>query len=117
VLLAQPGFNVIATANIRDRGMHEMSSALKRQFNFETVDPIRDPVAGQTDGGYASDPHANIDCQYVSPAVRAAGVAYNGRLRPLDAAVRCMTSRLWLAGAAYRDAAGVPSSSPAPPGV
>lgn len=42
VLLAQKGFNVIATANIRDRGVHEMSSALKRRFNFETVHPIAD---------------------------------------------------------------------------
>jgi MoxR-like ATPase len=42
VLLAAPGFNVIGTANIRDRGVHEMSSALKRRFNFETVQPIRD---------------------------------------------------------------------------
>src|SRR5690348_12177807 len=42
VLLAAPGFNVIATANIRDRGVHEMSSALKRRFNFETVHPIRE---------------------------------------------------------------------------
>lgn len=42
VLLGKPGFNVIATANIRDRGVHEMSSALKRRFNFETVHPIRD---------------------------------------------------------------------------
>ncbi|MBE9140258.1 AAA family ATPase [Nodosilinea sp. LEGE 07088] len=40
VLLAQKGFNVIATANIRDRGVNEMSSALKRRFNFETVHPI-----------------------------------------------------------------------------
>ena len=40
VLMAQPGFNIIATANIRDRGVHEMSSALKRRFNFETVHPI-----------------------------------------------------------------------------
>ena len=40
VLFAAPGFNVIATANIRDRGVHEMSSALKRRFNFETVKPI-----------------------------------------------------------------------------
>ena len=39
---AQRGFNVIATANLRDRGVHEMSSALKRRFNFETVRPIRD---------------------------------------------------------------------------
>ena len=36
----RPGFNVIATANIRDRGVHEMSAALKRRFNFETVFPI-----------------------------------------------------------------------------
>ena len=40
---AVPGFNVIATANLRDRGVHEMSSALKRRFNFETVHPIADP--------------------------------------------------------------------------
>ncbi|MES2889405.1 MAG: AAA family ATPase [Pseudomonadota bacterium] len=42
-LFAQRGFNLIATANLRDRGVHEMSSALKRRFNFETVQPIRDP--------------------------------------------------------------------------
>ena len=30
---AQRGFNVIATANNRDRGVNEMSSALKRRFN------------------------------------------------------------------------------------
>ncbi len=37
---AAPGFNVIGTANLRDRGVHDMSSALKRRFNFETVHPI-----------------------------------------------------------------------------
>jgi MoxR-like ATPase len=42
VVLAQKGFNLIATANLRDRGVHEMSSALKRRFNFETVHPIAD---------------------------------------------------------------------------
>ncbi len=31
---ARPGFNVIATSNLRDRGVHEMSSALKRRFNL-----------------------------------------------------------------------------------
>lgn len=41
-LAARPGFNVIATANLRDRGVHEMSAALKRRFNFETVRPISD---------------------------------------------------------------------------
>ena len=39
---AAQGFNVIATANLRDRGVHEMSSALKRRFNFETLRPIAD---------------------------------------------------------------------------
>lgn len=37
---ARQGFNVIATANLRDRGVSEMSAALKRRFNFETVPPI-----------------------------------------------------------------------------
>jgi hypothetical protein len=39
---ARRGFNVIATANLRDRGVSEMSAALKRRFNFETVLPIPD---------------------------------------------------------------------------
>ena len=42
MLFAQAGFNVIATANTRDRGVNEMSAALKRRFNFETVSPIAD---------------------------------------------------------------------------
>ncbi len=41
-LLARAGFNVIATANTRDRGVNDMSAALKRRFNFETVHPIGD---------------------------------------------------------------------------
>jgi len=41
-LFARPGFNVLATANTRDRGVNEMSAALKRRFNFETVHPISD---------------------------------------------------------------------------
>jgi len=46
-LFAAPGFNVIATANTRDRGVNEMSAALKRRFNFETIRPIAD-VAAET---------------------------------------------------------------------
>jgi MoxR-like ATPase len=42
MLFAREGFNVIATANTRDRGVNEMSSALKRRFNFETIFPIGD---------------------------------------------------------------------------
>ena len=44
IVRAAPGFNVIATANLRDRGVNEMSSALKRRFNFETAHPIDDPA-------------------------------------------------------------------------
>ena len=40
ILFAKPGFNIIATANLRDKGVNEMSSALKRRFNFETIAPI-----------------------------------------------------------------------------
>src|SRR3954452_11399898 len=42
MVFARDGFNVIATANTRDRGVNEMSAALKRRFNFETVFPIPD---------------------------------------------------------------------------
>jgi MoxR-like ATPase len=42
VVYARGGFNVIATANLRDRGVSEMSAALKRRFNFELVSPIED---------------------------------------------------------------------------
>ncbi|HEY7428419.1 MAG TPA: AAA family ATPase [Gemmataceae bacterium] len=41
-VFAVPGFNLIATANLRDRGVSEMSAALKRRLNFETVPPIAD---------------------------------------------------------------------------
>lgn len=39
---AESGFNVIATANTRDRGVNEMSAALKRRFNFVTVPVVED---------------------------------------------------------------------------
>lgn len=42
MVFARDGFTVIATANTRDRGVNEMSAALKRRFNFETVFPIAD---------------------------------------------------------------------------
>ncbi len=41
-VFAKSGFNIIGTANTRDKGVNEMSGALKRRFNFETVEPIRD---------------------------------------------------------------------------
>lgn len=42
LIFAKPGFNVIATANDRDRGVNEMSAALKRRFNFIYVPIITD---------------------------------------------------------------------------
>ncbi|MCP4920905.1 MAG: AAA family ATPase [Proteobacteria bacterium] len=42
MVFARDGFNLIATANTRDRGVNEMSAALKRRLNFETVFPIPD---------------------------------------------------------------------------
>jgi MoxR-like ATPase len=37
IVFAQPGFNVIATANSRDRGVNDLSTALKRRFNFVQI--------------------------------------------------------------------------------
>jgi MoxR-like ATPase len=42
LVAAQRGFNIIATANTRDRGVNEMSAALKRRFNFVTVPVVDD---------------------------------------------------------------------------
>ncbi|MCC5826870.1 AAA family ATPase [Alkalimonas sp.] len=41
VLYARHGFNVIATANSVDQGLHQMSAALKRRLSFEHIRPIR----------------------------------------------------------------------------
>lgn len=40
---ARPGFNVIATANNRDKGVNDLSSALKRRFNTVVL-PLPDSV-------------------------------------------------------------------------
>jgi MoxR-like ATPase len=37
VVFASPGFNIIGTANARDRGVNELSTALKRRFNFVQI--------------------------------------------------------------------------------
>ena len=41
VILARHGFNVIATSNSIDEGVHAMSAALKRRMDFEEIRPIR----------------------------------------------------------------------------
>ncbi|MEH6586364.1 MAG: AAA family ATPase [Halioglobus sp.] len=40
-LYARDGFNLVATSNTTDIGVNEMSSALKRRMNFETIHPIK----------------------------------------------------------------------------
>jgi MoxR-like ATPase len=42
IVSAQRGFSVIATANTRDRGVNEMSAALKRRFNFVVIPVVED---------------------------------------------------------------------------
>lgn len=42
LVYSRPGFNIIGTANTRDKGVNEMSGALRRRFNFETVEPVKD---------------------------------------------------------------------------
>src|SRR5207247_10158721 len=39
---AKRGFNIIAKANTRARGVNEMSSALQRRFNFVSLRVVRD---------------------------------------------------------------------------
>lgn len=43
IVPASRGFNVIATANTRDRGINDISSALRRRFNFVTLPVVGDP--------------------------------------------------------------------------
>jgi len=37
IVFARPGFSIIATANSRDRGVNDLSAALKRRFNFVRI--------------------------------------------------------------------------------
>lgn len=41
VILAREGFNLVATSNSVDEGVHRMSAALKRRMDFEEIRPIR----------------------------------------------------------------------------
>ena len=45
IVFAQPGFSVIATANSRDRGVNDLSSALKRRFNFVRIPVVTNKTA------------------------------------------------------------------------
>ena len=76
LIRAAPGFTVIATANLRDRGVSEMSSALKRRFNFETIHPISDV-----------DTETDLVRRQATAAVQRAGAAYTVDDAVLDALV------------------------------
>lgn len=45
IVFARPGFNFIATANSRDRGVNDLSTALKRRFNFVTIPTVTNKKA------------------------------------------------------------------------
>jgi MoxR-like ATPase len=80
IVYAARGFNVLATANLRDRGVHEMSSALKRRFNFETVRPISDRkletqlVRDQTEALFR---HAEVEVEFGADAVELLVTAFH----------------------------------------
>lgn len=76
LIRAVPGFTVIATANLRDRGVSEMSSALKRRFNFETIHPISD-----------AETETDLVRAQATAAVQRAGAAYTVDDAVLDALV------------------------------
>ena len=42
MVFAEPGFNVIATANSRDQGVNDLSAALKRRFNYVHIPIVGD---------------------------------------------------------------------------
>lgn len=42
ILYARDGFNIIASSNSLDKGLFDMSAALKRRMNFETIEAIND---------------------------------------------------------------------------
>jgi MoxR-like ATPase len=71
---ARPGFNLIGTANTRDRGVNDMSAALKRRFNIVVL-PVPDDI--ETEVKIVQKRVAEIGSQLQLPAPP-----------PADAAVR-----------------------------
>ena len=61
-IYAQRGFNVIATANNRDKGVNELSSALKRRFNVVVL-PLPDDMNEEVAivSGRVNEMSANLD--------------------------------------------------------
>lgn len=83
LLFAERGFNIIGTANTRDKGVNDMSSALKRRFNFETVQPVKSAkleakiIAGQCSRMLAE---AGIDAEIQTDAAEVLACVF-GELR------------------------------------
>jgi hypothetical protein len=77
---AKTGFNIVATANTRDKGINEMSSALKRRFNFETVESVKNVqlesriISEQCGELFAS---AGIDMKIQDDVVELLATTYN----------------------------------------
>ncbi|KAA1194043.1 AAA family ATPase [Pseudohalioglobus sediminis] len=63
ILYARDGFNLVATSNTTDLGVNDMSSALKRRMNFETIRPIK-----------AVDDEIGVVMREAEKALRASGV-------------------------------------------
>ena len=64
MLWAQPGFNVIATANSRDQGVNELSAALKRRFNYIHIPVVADQ---KTEVEIVQQRSAELIAQYQLP--------------------------------------------------
>jgi MoxR-like ATPase len=58
---ARRGFSIIATANTRDRGVNDMSAALKRRFNMKVLPP---PATHETEVSIVSRRVAEISGNY-----------------------------------------------------
>ena len=69
---ARRGFNVIATANNRDRGVNELSCALRRRFNTVVLPLPADRGGGGRDRRHAASPQLG---RVAGAAGRAAGAA------------------------------------------
>ena len=73
---AQKGFSVIATANTRDKGVNDMSAALKRRFNIVVL-PTPADMATEIDIVYP----CGTDVLWVGSECKAAGYGYRGKDR------------------------------------
>jgi MoxR-like ATPase len=65
---AQRGFNLIATANTRDKGVNDMSAALKRRFNVVTL-PL--PATAEEEAGIVAKRVSEIGVSLELPPVKA----------------------------------------------